>query len=90
MNDAKKPLDSYFMLRKTNDDEGDDIITAGELFYASIKKDLIVLSTCYSGLSEKSPLPSDDLFGIQRALLQGGAGAVVTSIWDVYDQTGRW
>ncbi|MDR0609323.1 MAG: CHAT domain-containing protein [Planctomycetaceae bacterium] len=86
MNDAKKPLDSYFILRKTSDE--DDFITAGELFYTSVKKDLIVLSTCYSGLSEKSPLPSDDLFGIQRALLQSGAGAVVASVWDVYDQTG--
>ncbi|MDR1485686.1 MAG: CHAT domain-containing protein [Planctomycetaceae bacterium] len=87
MNDAEKPLKSYLLLRKMND-EDDDIITAGELFYTSVKKDLIVLSTCYSGLSEKSPLSSDDLFGIQRALLQSGAGAVITSVWDVYDRTG--
>jgi CHAT domain-containing protein len=28
------------------------------------------------------------LFGLQRALLQAGARTVVSSQWDVYDQTG--
>ncbi|MCL2744663.1 MAG: CHAT domain-containing protein [Planctomycetaceae bacterium] len=53
---------------------GDAFFTAYELFSLPMKKDLIVLSACYSGLSDKSPMPGDDLFGIQRMLLQGQRG----------------
>jgi prepilin-type N-terminal cleavage/methylation domain-containing protein len=86
MNNSSYPLNSFLMLR--TEDGNDDAITAGELFYTSVQNDIIVLSACYSGLSEKSPMPGDDLFGIQRALLHRGAGAVIAGVWDVYDLTG--
>ncbi|MDR2755392.1 MAG: CHAT domain-containing protein [Planctomycetaceae bacterium] len=86
MNDSSYPLNSFLMLR--TEDGNDDMITAGEIFYTSVQNDIIVLSACYSGLSEKSPMPGDDLFGIQRALLHRGAGAVIAGSWDVYDLTG--
>lgn len=86
MNDSSYPLNSFLMLR--TEDGNDDIITAGEIFYTSVQNDIIVLSACYSGLSEKSPMSGDDLFGIQRALLHRGAGAVIAGVWDVYDLTG--
>jgi CHAT domain-containing protein len=46
------------------------------------------MSACYSGLADRSPLPGDDLFGMQRALLRAGARTVVSGLWDVYDGTG--
>jgi CHAT domain-containing protein len=46
-----------------------------------------VMSACYSGLGDRSPLPGDDLFGLQRAFLHSGARTVVSGLWDVYDGT---
>ncbi|GHT45561.1 hypothetical protein FACS189454_05250 [Planctomycetales bacterium] len=85
-NDSAYPLNSFLMLR--TEDGNDDYMTAGELFYSTVRSNIVVLSACYSGLAEKSPMPGDDLFGIQRALLRSGAGSVIAGVWDVYDSTG--
>ena len=52
-----------------------------------INADIVVMSACYSGLGDRSPLPGDDLFGLQRAFLQSGVRTVVSGLWDVYDGT---
>ena len=41
------------------------------------------------GLADRSPTAEalDDLFGLQRAFLHGGARTVVAGLWDVYDGT---
>ncbi len=85
-NYPESPLASELMLYPRGRDNGR--LTAGELYFWNVQSDLIVLSACYSGLAEKSPLPGDDLFGLQRALLQAGARTVITGQWDVYDATG--
>jgi len=86
MNNPTQPL--YGLLTLRSGDGQDDYITAQEIFETTIGSDLVILSACYSGLAEQSPLPGDDLFGIQRALLHGGARAVIAGTWDVYDMTG--
>ena len=86
MNSPQSPLQGFLLLR--SGDGNDDTITAEEIFETTVGTDLVVLSACYSGLAEQSPLPGDDLFGIQRALLHGGARAVIAGMWDVYDTTG--
>ena len=86
VNLADKPLDSFLMLTPQGKDNGR--LTALEIYGMSIKPDLIVMSACYSGLADRSPLPGDDLFGLQRAFLQSGARTVVSGLWDVYDGTG--
>ena len=86
MNNPQNPLQGLLLLRSGKGN--DDTITAEEIFETTVGTDLVVLSACYSGLAEQSPLPGDDLFGIQRALLHSGARAVVAGMWDVYDSTG--
>ncbi|MDR0327911.1 MAG: CHAT domain-containing protein [Planctomycetaceae bacterium] len=86
MNNPVQPLHGLLLLR--SGDGNDDAITAEEIFGTTVGKDLVVLSACYSGLADQSPLPGDDLFGIQRALLHGGARGVIAGMWDVYDSTG--
>jgi CHAT domain-containing protein len=83
---ADDPLASYLMFRSEGNDDG--LLTAREIYQADVAADLVVLSACYSGLSDRSPLPGDDLFGIQRALVHSGARTVVAGLWDVYDGTG--
>ncbi len=84
-NEADRPLASFLLCNSGGDFDGR--LTAMELFNQPIKSDVVVLSACYSGLADRSPLPGDDLFGLQRAILQSGAKSVVSGLWDVYDDT---
>jgi CHAT domain-containing protein len=85
MNIADQPLLSYVMCEPAT---GDGKLTALEIYGASLNAQVVVLSACYSGLGDRSPLPGDDLFGLQRALLSSGVHTVVGGLWDVYDDTG--
>lgn len=85
-NAPDQPLLSRLMLFPEGKSDG--ALTAGELYDAQVGADLVVMSACYSGLADRSPLPGDDLFGLQRAFLQAGARTVVAGLWDVYDLTG--
>jgi CHAT domain-containing protein len=62
-------------------------LTAREIYETRVRASMVVLSACYSGLSDRSPLAGDDLFGLQRAFLQSGAPTVVSGLWDVFDGT---
>ena len=84
-NVADRPLRSTLLLCPGKDDDGR--LTAGEIYDSEVKADLVVLGACYSGLADRSPLPGDDLFGLQRAFLEAGARGVVSGQWDVYDGT---
>jgi CHAT domain-containing protein len=84
-NEADRPLTSFLLCNSSGDSDGR--LTALELFKLPIEADVVVLSACYSGLADRSPLPGDDLFGLQRAILQSGAKSVIAGLWDVYDDT---
>ena len=85
-NVADNPLASFLLVN--SDETNDGLLTALEIFQEPVKTDLVVMSACYTGLADRSPLPGDDLFGIQRAFLFSGSRAVVSGLWDVYDGTG--
>jgi CHAT domain-containing protein len=85
-NVADQPLTSYLLFHP--DLTSDGPLTAAEIYSISVASDLVVMSACYSGLADRSPLPGDDLFGLRRALLHSGAQTVVSGMWDVYDDTG--
>ncbi len=93
LNEADRPLDSYLILlpddsaKPAAGDAADGKLTARAIFNRKVNADLLVMSACYSGLGDRSPLPGDDLFGLQRAFLQSGARTVVSGLWDVYDGT---
>ena len=100
-NDPDHPAESYLLFLgdepAANDhaavenglsfDTNDGRLTAKEIFARRVNARLIVLSACYSGLGDRSPLPGDDLFGLQRAFLHAGARSVLSGLWDVYDGT---
>lgn len=46
---------------------------------------IAVLSACESGIQKR--LPGDETFGLVRALLSRGFGAVIASLWKVADQS---
>jgi hypothetical protein len=90
-NDAERPLESFLLLLPDDSSEGgaatDGRIRAGAVFQTRVTADVVVMSACYTGLGDRSPLPGDDLFGLQRAFLQAGARSVLAGLWDVYDGT---
>jgi CHAT domain-containing protein len=91
-NEADHPLDSYLLFlppkgAETTDPFQAGRLTAREIFETRVRASMVVMSACFSGLGDRSPLPGDDLFGLQRAFLQAGARTVVSGLWDVYDGT---
>lgn len=58
-------------------------ITVQEMMGLQLDADLVVLSACASGRGERSH--GDDLLGLSRALLAGGARAALVSLWPVSD-----
>ena len=86
MNVPDQPLASYLLCQ--SDRRNDGRLMAGEIYGGALSPSIVVLSACYSGLADRSPLPGDDLFGLQRALLHSGVKTVVDGLWDVYDDTG--
>ncbi len=84
-NEADRPLDSFLLC--DGDTTSNGRLTAGEIFQSRMGARAVMMSACYSGLADRSPLPGDDLFGLERALLQAGACSVVSGLWDVYDDT---
>jgi CHAT domain-containing protein len=91
LNLADQPLESHLLLlpdeTETAGETNDGRLTAAQLFARKINAEIVVMSACYSGLGDRSPLPGDDLFGLQRAFLQSGVRTVVSGLWDVYDGT---
>src|SRR2546421_634012 len=75
--EAGRPRDA-----KGEGEEG--LLTARDILGVEVEAELVVLSACYSGLGDRSPMPGDDLYGLQRALLQAGANTIVSGLWDVY------
>lgn len=84
-NEADAPLESYLVLNPEGRSDGR--LRAKDVYRARVAADVVVMSACYTGLGDRSPLPGDDLFGLQRAFLQAGGRAVIAGLWDVYDQT---
>lgn len=79
-------LESALLFR--SETEENEELTAREIYESTVGAGLVVLNACQTGLAEQAPLPGDDLFGLQRAFLSAGAGAVVSSSWNTFDRTG--
>ncbi len=75
------PLEGHLLL-------SDDNLSARMLLDYDVSASVVVLSACHSGLADRSPLPGDDLFGLERVLLSRGANCVVSGNWLVDDLRG--
>ncbi|MEW4530198.1 CHAT domain-containing protein [Maioricimonas sp. JC845] len=75
------PLDGHLLLSDGN-------LSARTLLNAEVNAAIVILSACHSGLADRSPLPGDDLFGLERVLLSRGSQCVVSGNWLVDDLRG--
>lgn len=68
-----------------NDDKREDgYLERGEILQLNLNSDLVVLSSCRSGLGEIDE--SEGVIGMQKSFFEAGAKSVVVSLWDVNDK----
>lgn len=66
------------------DPENDGFLELGEIVQLKLNSDLVVLSSCNSGLGELSE--SEGVLGMTKAFYEAGAKSVVVSLWEVNDK----
>ena len=68
-----------------NDDKQEDgYLERGEILQLKLNTDLVVLSSCRSGLGEIDE--AEGVIGMQKSFFEAGAKSVVVSLWDVNDK----
>ncbi|MEZ5294466.1 MAG: CHAT domain-containing tetratricopeptide repeat protein [Vicinamibacterales bacterium] len=77
-----RPMASAIVLAPSADDDG--YLRVDEIVALRLAADLVVLSGCSTGLGRVS---SDGIAGLTGAFLSAGARTIVTSLWDVSDDS---
>jgi len=68
-----------------NDDEKNDgFLEAGEIIQLKLNSDLVVLSSCNSGLGNIDA--SEGIIGMTKAFFEAGSKSIVVSLWEVNDK----
>ncbi|MDG4823965.1 CHAT domain-containing protein [Asanoa sp. WMMD1127] len=66
---------------------GTDVLRTRDLLGVTVGADLVALSGCETGVSHHRP--GDEAVGLPRALIHGGARALLTSQWRVNDRSAQ-
>jgi len=72
------------ILTQSADSVNDGFLEAGEIVQLNLKSDMVVLSSCRSGLGEIDE--AEGILGMQKAFFEAGASSIVVSLWDVNDK----
>jgi CHAT domain-containing protein len=67
-----------------SDSENDGILEASEIVQLKLNSDLVVLSSCNSGLGRIDE--SEGIIGMSKAFFEAGAKSIVVSLWEVNDK----
>lgn len=65
-------------------DEDDGFLELGEIVSLNLNSDLVVLSSCRSGLGRIDA--AEGIIGMQKAFIDAGSRSVLVSLWDVNDK----
>ncbi|HSD63889.1 MAG TPA: CHAT domain-containing protein [Ignavibacteriaceae bacterium] len=68
----------------TYDAENDGFLEASEIVQLKLNSDLVVLSSCNSGLGSVDE--SEGILGLTKAFFEAGTKSIVVSLWDVNDK----
>lgn len=66
------------------DPDNDGFLEAGEIVQLKLNSDLVVLSSCNSGLGRVDE--SEGIIGMSKAFFEAGAKSIVVSLWEVNDR----
>lgn len=75
---------NYPVIVFVDDETNDGYLEMGEIARLDLKSDLVVLSSCKSGLGKVDN--AEGILGMQKVLFDAGASSVVLSLWDVNDK----
>lgn len=68
-----------------NEDEKEDgFLETGEILQLKLNSDLVVLSSCRSGLGSVDR--AEGVIGMQKSFFEAGAKSIIVSLWDVNDK----
>lgn len=65
-------------------DKDDGFLELGEIVQLNLNSDLVVLSSCRSGLGRVDA--AEGIIGMQKAFIDAGSKSVLVSLWDVNDK----
>jgi len=68
----------------SEDEVNDGYLEIGEIANLKLNSDLVVLSSCKSGLGQIEA--NEGIIGMQKAFFDVGASSVILSLWDVSDE----
>lgn len=83
--DLDKPLNSALLLAADRTNDG--LLRAGDLYNLLLSADLVTLSACETALGKVAT--GDDVVGFTRGFLYAGARSLISSLWQVDDETTR-
>ncbi len=66
-------------------ESNDGLLEKGEIIQLNLNADMVVLSSCKSGLGVVDK--SEGILGMQKSFIDAGANSVVVSLWDVNDKS---
>lgn len=69
---------------QNKEEKEDGYLESGEILQLKLNSDLVVLSSCKSGLGEIDN--AEGVIGMQKSFFEAGAKSVVVSLWDVNDK----
>lgn len=69
----------------SSDLDDDGVLRVGEIFSLTLRADLVVLSSCDTGLGKV--LSGEGMVGLTRAFFYAGAESLVVSLWEVEDRS---
>lgn len=85
INPLKPQLSAIVLSDKTDDETSEDgILYSGEIYNLNLNADLVVLSSCESGIGKL--VKGEGMMALTRGFLFSGAGNVITSLWKVLDK----
>ena len=77
--------DQPLIFFSSQEDEKDDgFLELGEIVQLNLKSELVVLSSCRSGLGKIDV--AEGIIGMQKAFFEAGSKSVIFSLWDVNDK----
>ncbi|VAX21200.1 hypothetical protein MNBD_IGNAVI01-512, partial [hydrothermal vent metagenome] len=77
-------FNNYPVVIFAEDDENDGYLETGEIAKLKLNSDMVVLSSCKSGLGYIDK--AEGILGMQKVFFDAGASSVVLSLWDVSDK----
>ncbi len=74
----------FIILSQTEGRESDGFLEMGEILNLQLNSELVVLSSCKSGLGSIDA--TEGIIGMQKSFFEAGAKSIVVSLWDVNDK----